>query len=219
MLRLEGKSPQVYSKCMATPQFTSADGPGCSPHEANLVERAQAGDAQAFGELYESLVDPVYRYIYFRVSDGITAEDLTSQVFLKAWEHLPHYRPQTATILAWAYTIAHHTVIDFYRVQHPTDSLDQIERLSSREPLPDAACESRLESDALQKALWQLTDEQREVIVMRLVDGMSTEEIAARLGKRPGAVRAAQMRGLQSLARILKEEPASQQGFPVIREA
>ena len=204
---------------MATRQFSATDKPACSPHEAELVERARAGDSQAFGELYESLVDSIYRYIYFRVSDGAAAEDLTSQVFLKAWEHLPHYRPQTATILAWVYTIAHNTVIDFYRVQHPADSLDEVEQLSSREPLPDAECELRFESDLLQKALWRLTDEQREVIVMRLIDGMSTDEIAARLGKRPGAVRAAQMRGLQSLARILKDGPMSRAVRAQIREA
>ncbi len=175
--------------------------------ERELILRAQAGNAEAFGELYESLVDPVYRYIYFRVSDGATAEDLTSQVFLKAWEHLPHYHPETSPLLAWVYTIAHNTVIDFYRVQRSTDSLDDIETVSSRDPLPEAECETRLESESLRCALQKLTSEQREVIIMRLMDGMSTEQIAARLGKRPGAIRAAQMRGLQALARILEEEP------------
>jgi RNA polymerase sigma-70 factor (ECF subfamily) len=176
--------------------------------ERELIERAQTGDADAFGELYETLVDPIYRYIFFRVSDGSAAEDLTSQVFLKAWEHLPRYRPESVPILAWFYTIAHNTVIDFYRVRRPTDALDEVESISSRDPQPDESCEMRLESEALRCALQRLTAEQREVIVMRLIDGMGTQEIAARLGKRPGAVRAAQMRGLQALARLLSEEAA-----------
>ncbi len=193
----------IHHTTLATEQTSFKNSP-----EKELVARAQAGDAEAFGELYETLVDPIYRYIYFRVSDGNAAEDLTSQVFLKAWEHLPHYRPHASTILAWVYTIAHNTVIDFYRLQRPADTLEEIESISSRDPSPDDVCEFHLESELLQRALHRLTREQREVIVMRLIDGLSTEDIAARLGKRPGAVRAAQMRGLQALARILGEQPS-----------
>ncbi len=207
MLRLMRRQGARYSVCMTKQRTTE---PNKNDHstssERELVLRAQSGDAEAFGQIYESLIDPVYRYIYFRVSDDSTAEDLASQVFLKAWEHLPRYHPEASPFLAWIYTIAHNAVIDFYRVRRPATPLEEIEAVSSRDRLPDDECEFRLDSQVLKHALQALTGEQREVIVMRLIDGMGTEEIAARLGKRPGAIRAAQMRGLQALARMLQAE-------------
>jgi RNA polymerase sigma-70 factor, ECF subfamily len=174
--------------------------------EADLVQQACAGDSEAFGRLYERSVDRVYRYIYFRVTEDATAEDLTSKVFLKAWESLPRFRAGKSPFIAWLYTIAHNAVIDYYRTRKQNAALDEITSLPSKEPLPDEQYDSLFAAQSLRQSLQKLTEPQQEVITMRLIDGMDTEQVARRLHKSPGAVRALQMRALQALARILKDE-------------
>jgi RNA polymerase sigma-70 factor (ECF subfamily) len=174
--------------------------------EADLIDRACAGDSEAFGRLYEKSVDRVYRYIYFRVTDDATAEDLTSAVFLKAWESLPRYKAGKSPFIAWLYTIAHNAVIDHYRTRKQTSALDEIASLPSSELPPDEQFDRLFGAQSLRQSLQKLTGPQRDVVTMRLIDGMGTEQVARRLRKSPGAIRALQMRALQALAKILKEE-------------
>lgn len=186
-------------------------------YEAELVRRACGGDSQCFGELYERTLDRVYRYIYFRVTDEQTAEDLTSKVFLKAWEGLPRFKAGSSPFIAWLYTIAHNAVIDHYRVSKPTAEMEEAAALQDSEPLPAAQVERRVEAELLRAALRQLTPEQRDVVTMKMLDGMSTEEVAARLRKTTGAIRALQMRGLQTLAKIVQAKRAvdGEHGMPL----
>jgi len=181
--------------------------------EAELVQQACSGDNEAFGRLYERSFDRVYRYIYFRVTDDATAEDLTSKVFLKAWEGLPRFRSGKSPFIAWLYTIAHNAVIDHYRTKRQTASLDEIRSLAAPEPLPDEQFDRMFASRALRESLRLLTDLQRDVVTMKLIDGMSTDEIARRLRRSPGAIRALQMRGLQNLARIMSGEGPEPDGL------
>ncbi len=174
--------------------------------EADLVQRARSGDGEAFGRLYEKSLDRVYRYIYFRVTDDETAEDLTSKVFLKAWEGLPRFKAGKSPFIAWLYTIAHNAVIDYYRTKRQTAPLDEIASLPASDPLPDEQYDSLSAARALRQSLQLLTGLQRDVVTMKLIDGMTTEQIAARLHRSCGAVRALQMRGLQALAKILQEQ-------------
>lgn len=96
------------------------------PDEFRLVHQAKSGDSEAFARLYDSCVDRVHRYIYFRVSDDETAEDLTSRVFLKAWENLNRYRSGSSPFIAWLYTIAKNLVIDHYRTQKESVALEDV---------------------------------------------------------------------------------------------
>ncbi len=173
--------------------------------ERQLVERAQAGDNDAFARLYEQTFDRIYRYILFRVNDDFIAEDLTAEVFMRVWQHLPRYRPEHSTILVWIYTIAHNAVIDFYRTQRPTQPLDEVQAIAAADPSPHEQSELQFEGQAIRQAMKSLTTDQREVLVMRFIDGLETDEIAAHMKKSPGAVRALQMRGLQMLSRLLRE--------------
>lgn len=174
--------------------------------EQNLIRRACQGDGDAFGQLYESTLNRVYRYIYYRVSDDETAEDLTSKVYLKAWESLPRFRSSSSPFIAWLYTIAHNAVIDHYRVSHQHTHLDEISDLPDRAELPAEQYEHRADAETLRRALQLLTTEQREVVTMKMLDGLTTDEISARMRKSPGAIRALQMRGLQALARICRTD-------------
>ncbi len=175
--------------------------------EAQLVQRAVAGDTDAFAKLYEAYVERIYRFIYFRVGVAEAAEDLTSQVFLKAWEGLSRYQPRGLPFGAWLFRVARNTVIDHYRASRPTVPLDTA-ALSQPDPAADVAeaVGRRLENDELRAALGKLTDEQRQVLSLKFLAGLSTDEVAQALGKKPGAVRALQMRGLQALARLMAVE-------------
>jgi RNA polymerase sigma-70 factor (ECF subfamily) len=175
-------------------------------HEDELVLRASRGDADAFSDLYERFADRIYRYIYFRVTDGESAEDLTSKVFLKAWEHLPTFRRSNSPFIAWLYTIAHNTLVDFYRTSRQTARLDEVAALPALEPSPAEQTDQRLEAQRLRRAVEELSPTQRNVITMRLIEGMATDEIAERLHKSEGAVRAVQMRALQALEGILRKQ-------------
>ena len=174
--------------------------------QRRLIGLAKDGDADAFGLLYDGYIERIFRYIYFRVTDEVTAEDLTSQVFSKAWENLDRYKPSGAPFIAWLYTIARNAVIDHFRTLKETVGLDEVASLSSAGPSPDDVVELHFETEALREALQSLTDEQQQVVVLKFIAGMTTDEIAKQLGKRPSAIRALQMRGLQALARQMERK-------------
>ena len=176
-------------------------------NEQQLVLQAQAGDSEAFGQLYDAYMERIYRFVYFRVEDQQTAEDITSQVFLKAWNNLDRFRFSRTPYLAWLYTIAHNAVIDHYRTRKVTTALDDVQ-LS--QPDHSEAVENEIdltvEMKSVKSALQTLTDDQQKVLTLKFIEGMSNNEIARHLGKREGAIRALQMRGLQALAKQLEEK-------------
>ena len=183
----------------------SIQGPD-DPIVVALVNRVVISkDANAFGELYDRFVERVFRYLYFRTGSHPEAEDLTEQVFLKAWEAIGRYRWQGRPFLAWLYRLAHNAHIDYVRSQKPTTSLTNDERpieVASAAAAVDLA--RTLDAEVLTRALGQLTPDQQQVIVMKFIQGMDNDQIAQTLDKREGAIRALQMRALMSLRRVLE---------------
>ncbi len=175
-----------------------------SAGEADRVHRAGQGDPEAFAGLYETYLSRVFRFVAARVEDDVAAEDLTARVFMKAWDHLPRYRPGNAPFAAWLFRIARNAVIDHYRTRRPTTSFDALR--AQPDPAPDLADHDPREAEQVRAALRRLTPDQREVLTLRFFDGMSTEEIGRHLGRRPGAIRALQLRGLRALAEELETE-------------
>lgn len=185
----------------------STEGPD-DPRVVALVNRVVGSrDANAFGELYDLFVERVYRYLYFRAGSHPEAEDLTEQVFLKAWEAIGRYRWQGRPFLAWLYRLAHNAHIDHVRSQKPTTSLNNDDRPIE---LPSAAAAVELtralDADLLGRALGELTPDQQQVIVMKFLEGLDNEQIAENMNKREGAIRALQMRALMSLRRVLEHQ-------------
>jgi RNA polymerase sigma-70 factor (ECF subfamily) len=176
------------------------------PDERRLVKRAKSGDADAFATLYDAYVDRIYRYIFFRVSDDVAAEDLTSQVFLKAWESLDRYRVSRSPYLALLYTIARNLVIDYYRTKKETVSIDTMVQVRANGPDPDEEVQNRFDVQVIREALQFLTEEQQQVLSLRFIAGMSTEDVARLMNKREGAIRALQMRALQALTKYMAEK-------------
>src|SRR5512134_2424997 len=177
------------------------------PNERQLVLQAQDGNSEAFGQLYDAYMERIYRFVYFRVEDQQTAEDITSQVFLKAWSNLDRFQFSRTPYLAWLYTIAHNAVIDHYRTRKVNTALDDVQ-LSH--PDHSEAVENEIdltvEMQSVKSALQTLTDDQQKALTLKFSEGMANNEIARHLGKREGAIRALQMRGLQALAKQLEEK-------------
>jgi RNA polymerase sigma-70 factor (ECF subfamily) len=174
--------------------------------EAALVARAIQRDTEAFSELYNLYFARVYRYVRLRVGNRSDAEDLTSMVFLRAWNAIDHFAPKRDTSFAsWLFTLAHSLVVDRFRRAHDVTSLD--DDPSQQTPDPSLTTESELEwrltVAELYQALRALTEEQRAVVVLRFVEGLSAREVGDRMGKHEGTVRGMQFRAIVSLRRAM----------------
>ena len=172
------------------------------PDELQLISLSQRGDSEAFARLYDRYVDHIHRYVFFRVADKQSAEDITAHVFIKMWEKLPSYQIGKAPIGAWLYRIAHNAVIDHYRTRRTFVSLDDVTPSEARhDDGTDEKLDLQVKLEQVGRALQKLTEGQREVLILRFIEGYGIQEIAWKLGKTQGAVRALQMRGLQELAK------------------
>lgn len=170
----------------------------------SLVRLSQQGDREAFARLYEMYIEYIYNYIHYRVADDMLAEDITSQVFLKVWEKLATYQPGQSPFVAWVYRIARNTVIDHYRSKKVVIALDEIDPVKlSHTDESDKKLDLQAQSQKLHEALQTLTRQQQNVLILKFINGFNTTEIAQKLGKQEGAVRALQMRGLQGLSKCV----------------
>jgi RNA polymerase sigma-70 factor (ECF subfamily) len=186
--------------------------PSDAAHEVwALVERAQAGEAEAFGLIYDRYVDTVFRFIYFRVGNRQLAEDLTSDTFLRALKRIGSFTWQGRDLGAWLVTIARNLVADHfksgrYRLEVTTgDVLDADREDRGPEGSPEAAVVDHITNVALLTAVKQLNPEQQECIVLRFLQGFSVAETAQAMGKNEGAIKALQYRAVRALARLLPD--------------
>jgi RNA polymerase sigma-70 factor (ECF subfamily) len=172
--------------------------------ERILVLRAARHDAEAFAQLYDRFVEKIYKYIYYKVGSKSDAEDLTAQVFLKAWEALGHYRLTERPFSAWLYRIAHNLVVDHFRMRREAVPIDEVTRIDGKDGDLDDVTQRHLTAETLRRAIHRLTNDQQQVIILRFLEGYSTEEVARIMGKGQGAVRTLQHRALAALARIFR---------------
>lgn len=169
--------------------------------EATLIWYSQRGDPDAFASLYDTYRHGIQRYILIRVADPELAEDLTSLVFLKAWENMNTFRIGRSLFGAWLYRIAHNAVIDHYRTRKTVVSLEDAAPLElSYADEIDRKLDIQILAQELIQGLKVLTGTQQEVLILRFILGYTTPEIAQSLHKQQGAIRALQMRGLKRLA-------------------
>jgi RNA polymerase sigma-70 factor (ECF subfamily) len=171
-----------------------------SKREQKLIRAAQRGNEQAFGELYNAYVHHVYRYVMYRVNNTETAQDLTADVFLRAVEGLARYVDRQVPFLAWLYRIAHARVVDHYR---RTQRVGTEENIDSVEVKVDEDLDTDLmlnyRQQKLREALNKLPGEQRQVLLMRFIEGYDIQQTADALGKTIGAVKMIQRRALQAM--------------------
>jgi len=175
-----------------------------SKDEATLIRRAREGDPSAFAEIYDRYQPAIYRYIFYRVGDTATAEDLTSEVFVRLVEKNYHLTYQGRPLLAWLYTIARNLVTDYHRRSGQVTVLPLDERLVDGATDTEEGHEHMLIRQRLAGAIARLTEDQRQVILLKFFEGLDNETVARVLGKSIGAVKALQHRGLAALRRILE---------------
>lgn len=169
-----------------------------------FVEKAKKGDAEAFGQLYLKYLAGIYRYFYFRIGqDRLGAEDLAQQVFFKAWKALPSYKQKGLRFSAWLYAIAHNQLVDTYRSRKETVRLADS---YPGEDDPSIKVVTGEEQTLLYKSIEALSDDQKQVILLKFVEDFSNREISAITGKREEAIRALQHRALTKLREILETE-------------
>lgn len=169
-----------------------------------LIKASQNGDSESFAKIYDVFIEPIYKYIYFKVP-AQEAEDLTETVFLKAWQNVRKYRPGKHSFKAWIFRIAHNTVIDFYRTQKEHLELDDKIEDEKSVSDPKRITKQVLLKERLHGALKNIPDKQKEVIVLKYINGHDNSEISKIMGKSEGAVRVLQNRALKSLRKYLEK--------------
>jgi RNA polymerase sigma-70 factor (ECF subfamily) len=171
--------------------------------EEQLVQRAVNGDQEAFTQIYDMHFDRIYRYIYLKVHSQAAAEDLTQDVFIKAYEAINSYKWRDLPFTAWLFRIAHNRVIDHIRKisREKNVSLDEADAISSGDPV--YITEQNFEVYQLKNALQQLPEAQREVATLRFLAELSIAEVALTLGKSEGTVKALQFNAVASLRKLL----------------
>jgi RNA polymerase sigma-70 factor (ECF subfamily) len=176
---------------------------------ADLVVRSQDGDAEAFGKIYDAYLTPVYRYVVFRFPEDL-AEDLVADIFVKAWEKLYTYRPVSGVpFSAWLFRIARHSIIDAYRSTRGFDEIPEEMEDANPENHPANVTERKLSVALVRKALGELPQDYRDVLLLHFVAGLGHEEVALALKMTEGNVRQIKFRGLKKLKELLPPEHQS----------
>ena len=174
--------------------------------EDKLIARARQGDREAFADLYQRYLPMIYAYVRARVFDDRDAEDLTEQVFLRAFQTLSRYRGRGWPYSAFLYRVARNLVVDHFRRARPVLPAEVVDEHPDPAPSADEVLILREERHRLQQALNRLPADYQEVIRLRLLLSLPTATAAAWLGRSEGAVRVLLFRALKAMRRELGVE-------------
>ena len=175
--------------------------------DLDLIARAQGGDVDAIGGLYDQHHASIFRYLWLRLDDRQVAEDLTGDVFMRMLTALPNYQSIGLPFRAWLYRIAHNLLVDRFRktnnrVLVPLEGIEE----QSDENDPASTVEQKLLVARMNHALSKLDEHQREVVVLRFIIGLPLRETALAVGKTEAAVKSLQHRGLAAMRLALSQE-------------
>lgn len=173
--------------------------------DETLILRARSGESGAIAELYRRYYESVFRYLYYRVGDQLTAEDLTAEVFERMVRRLPRFQPRGAPFEAWLFRIARNLSVDYFRKMSKRQHTVLDERITANAESPERAASRSLASDQLLAALDTLTNAQREVIILRFLAEMPIAQVARVMGTTENAIKGLQRRGLVALRDVLSE--------------
>lgn len=172
--------------------------------DASRIERAKQGQPDAFGELYDRYVDPIYRYILSWVGNRQDAEDLTEQVFLRSFRSIRRYRHRGLPFSAYLYRVARNELISHHRRKRQVMAFEEMESIIADSPAAEEALAHQMEQDEIVRALSALPPDYREVIRLRVLLELPTHTVAAWMGKSEGSVRILLYRALGALRRRLE---------------
>jgi len=171
--------------------------------EWEVVRRAQAFDEEALKSLYETYYPKIYGYAFLQMGDVQAAEDLASDVMLKMIESIRSYKFKGLPFGAWVFRIARNRLIDLHRRRKRRGEVDLSETLAGTLASPQSMAERALERGQLQIAMKHLTEEQRQVIVLKFIQGFDNRSIGRIMGRSEGAIKSLQHRALHALRRVV----------------
>lgn len=174
--------------------------------EEGLVKRAKEGDREAWARLYEEHFDRIYRFLAARTEGAMEAEDMTEQVFLKAYLSLDSFRWRGVGFTPWLFRIARNQAIDSQRRKGSEQKFLSNPPPPPGEKDPEALVEQKALVEEVLRQLPRLTIAQQEVIRLRFAAELSIQEVAQVLGKSPGAVKALQHAAIEALRQRLNYE-------------
>ncbi len=169
----------------------------------SLLNKAKNGEQTAFGEIYNLYFKKIYTFIYFRVSHKEISEDLTEEVFLKAFTRISSVNENKA-FLGWLYQIARNQVIDYYRGKKMTISLDEVENTLEYETNVIDVVNLEQQQISLLKFIKELPQDQQIVLKLKFFEDLDNSEISEILNKSEGAIRVIQHRAITKLQELIK---------------
>ena len=179
--------------------------PGKLDKDHELIKKAQRGDPDAFGDLYENHAPAIFRYLYSHLDNQMDAEDLTGEVSLKAWRSLPKYSERGVPFLAFLFRIARNILVDHYRKNNHLENKDPLEMDGFSEELtlePLEMVGNQIEHQKILHILNRLRRDYQSVLTLRFISELSPEETALVMNRSVGAIRVLQHRALA----VLREE-------------
>lgn len=174
--------------------------------EWELVRRAQQYDNDAIHAIYQTYYPKIYNYAFMQMGDVQAAEDLASDVMLKMIEKIETYKFKGLPFGAWVFRIARNRLIDLHRRRKRRGEVDLSETIATAVANPQVLAERALERGQIQVALKHLTPEQRQVIVLKFIEGFDNRSVGKIMGRSEGAIKSLQHRALGALRRILHPE-------------
>jgi RNA polymerase sigma-70 factor, ECF subfamily len=152
------------------------------------VQKFKSGDSAAFGMLYDLYAEKIYRFVYYKVFNKELAEDIVSDVFMKALERIDSFDAEKGVFSAWLYRIARNTVIDRYRTRKPTIDIDDIFDLGVNERFEEKI-DARDTLEKISQYLEVLSPKQREIVTLRIWEELPYSEIAQIVDATEGSVK------------------------------
>lgn len=171
--------------------------------DEQVIKQVKNGDAEAYGMLYEQYAEVIFRYVYSHLGGRLDAEDLTEEIFLRAWRALPKYDERGLPFSAFLFRIARNSLIDYYRQHKAVQSIEDME-LQSHEASPEEMVDMHIESHQLRDTIAKLREDYRNVLIFRFLSGLSPEETAQVMQRSVGAVRVLQHRALSALKDLME---------------
>ena len=166
--------------------------------ENKLIAKIKNGETEYFAEIYELFAQKIYAFIFYKTFHRETAEDLTSQTFTRALEKICSFNPRKGNFNSWIYAIARNSVVDFYRTKKDSKNIDDIFDLADPTDIP-AEFAQKNDFAEIRAALRKISPRQREIILLRIWEGLKFREIAEVLEKSEAAVKMDFARGLRNL--------------------
>jgi len=171
------------------------------------IQSTQKGNHESFSPIYDTFITDIYKFVFFKVREE-DASDVTSDIFIKAWEKIGSFQGEEHKFKAWLFIIAHRTVIDYYRTKKITVSLDDSLDVVNDDHhvwAPDKLLSEEMNDSLMQEALHKLPEPGKSILVMKYIQDISNEEIAQILNIHEGNMRTIAHRALKRLRELLEE--------------